>query len=121
MSAVAAPGPAAAAASLFAGRVGGFLARRLPHLDQADATRQGVPARLTPVTWLRAFGEVVRSGLTIEETRLEPLLALRTAAGVAIVVGPALWLASPRMPRLPPSAPTPRVGPPSSAPGVRAR
>ncbi|SNT55735.1 FUSC family protein [Actinacidiphila glaucinigra] len=45
--------------------------------------------------WLRAFGEVVRSGLTIEETRLEPLLALRTAAGVAIVVGPALWLASP--------------------------
>ncbi|MEU1622965.1 FUSC family protein [Streptomyces sp. NPDC005722] len=47
------------------------------------------------MTWLRAFGDVVRSGLTIEETRLEPLLALRTAAGVAIVVGPALWLASP--------------------------
>jgi hypothetical protein len=37
----------------------------------------------------------VRSGLTIEETRLEPLLALRTAAGVAIVIGPALWLVSP--------------------------
>ncbi|MDR6981095.1 putative membrane protein YccC [Streptomyces sp. 3330] len=37
----------------------------------------------------------MRSGLTIEETRLEPLLALRTAAGVAIVVGPALWLVSP--------------------------
>jgi uncharacterized membrane protein YccC len=47
------------------------------------------------VTWLRGFREVVRSGLTIEETRLEPLLALRTAAGVAIVVGPALWLFSP--------------------------
>src|ERR1700740_2478810 len=61
----------------------------------ADATRQDVPARLTPVTWLRAFGEGVRSGLTIEETRLEPLLALRTAAGVAIVIGPALWLVSP--------------------------
>lgn len=61
----------------------------------ADATRRGVPARLTPVTWLRAFGEVVRSGLTIEDTRLEPLLALRTAAGVAIVIGPALWLVSP--------------------------
>ncbi|MFF2165841.1 FUSC family protein [Streptomyces sp. NPDC058175] len=45
--------------------------------------------------WLRAFGEVVRSGLRIEETRLEPLLALRTAAGVAIVIGPALWLISP--------------------------
>ncbi|MER7191229.1 FUSC family protein [Streptomyces flaveolus] len=45
--------------------------------------------------WLRAFGEAVRSGLTIEETRLEPLLALRTAAGVAIVIGPVLWLASP--------------------------
>lgn len=61
----------------------------------ADATRQCVPARLTSVTWLRAFGEVVRSGLTIEETRLEPLLALRTAAGVAIVIGPVLWLVSP--------------------------
>lgn len=47
------------------------------------------------VTWLRALREVVRSGLTIEETRLEPLLALRTAVGVAIVIGPALWLASP--------------------------
>ncbi|MFD7711740.1 FUSC family protein [Streptomyces sp. NPDC059786] len=47
------------------------------------------------MTWLRAFGEVVRSGLTIEETRLEPLLALRAAAGIAIVVGPALWLVSP--------------------------
>ncbi|MFF2202274.1 FUSC family protein [Streptomyces sp. NPDC058145] len=47
------------------------------------------------MTWLRAFGEVVRSGLTIEETRLEPLLALRTAAGVAIVIGPTLWLISP--------------------------
>lgn len=47
------------------------------------------------MTWLRAFKEVVRSGLTIEETRLEPLLALRTAAGVAIVIGSVLWLASP--------------------------
>jgi uncharacterized membrane protein YccC len=47
------------------------------------------------VTWLRAFGEVVRSGLTLEETRLEPLLALRTAAGVAIVIGLTLWLVSP--------------------------
>ncbi|WP_435644633.1 FUSC family protein [Streptomyces sp. H49] len=47
------------------------------------------------MTWPRAFGEVVRSGLRIEETRLEPLLALRTAAGVAIVVGPTLWLVSP--------------------------
>ncbi|MFF5651371.1 FUSC family protein [Streptomyces collinus] len=45
--------------------------------------------------WLRTFGEVVRSGLTIEEARLEPLLALRTAAGVALVIGPALWLVSP--------------------------
>jgi uncharacterized membrane protein YccC len=47
------------------------------------------------VRWLRTLGEVARSGLTIEETRLEPLLALRTAAGVALVIGPALWLLSP--------------------------
>ncbi|MFJ6918214.1 FUSC family protein [Streptomyces sp. NPDC101133] len=45
--------------------------------------------------WLRTLGEVVRSGLTVEETRLEPLLALRTAAGVGLVIGAALWLASP--------------------------
>ncbi|MFJ4537123.1 FUSC family protein [Streptomyces tibetensis] len=45
--------------------------------------------------WLRTFREIVRSGLTIEEARLEPLLALRTAAGVALVIGPALWLVSP--------------------------
>ncbi|MFJ8190895.1 FUSC family protein [Streptomyces sp. NPDC096094] len=45
--------------------------------------------------WLRTFGKIVRSGLTIEETRLEPLLALRTAAGVALVIGLALWLVSP--------------------------
>ncbi|MGW0016169.1 FUSC family protein [Streptomyces tendae] len=45
--------------------------------------------------WLRTLGEVVRSGLTVEETRLEPLLALRTAAGVGLVIGAALWLATP--------------------------
>ncbi len=47
------------------------------------------------MTWLRAFVDVVRSALTVEETRLEPLLALRTAAGVAMVIAPALWLVSP--------------------------
>ncbi|MCQ4205540.1 FUSC family protein [Streptomyces longispororuber] len=47
------------------------------------------------MTWLRALREIVRSGLTIEEARLEPLLALRTAAGLAIIIAPALWLASP--------------------------
>lgn len=47
------------------------------------------------MTRLRAFWEVVRSGLTIEETRLEVLLALRAAVGVAIVIGPVLWLVSP--------------------------
>lgn len=39
--------------------------------------------------------DVLRSGLSIEETRLEPLLALRAATGVALLVGPALWLGSP--------------------------
>ncbi|MCX4825246.1 FUSC family protein [Streptomyces sp. NBC_01142] len=47
------------------------------------------------MTWLRALREIVRSGLTIERTRLEPLVALRAAAGVAIVIGLALWLVSP--------------------------
>ncbi|MFE4216183.1 FUSC family protein [Streptomyces sp. NPDC056844] len=47
------------------------------------------------MTWPRAFREALRSGLKIEETRLEPLLALRTAVGVALVIGLALWLGSP--------------------------
>ncbi|WP_326648056.1 FUSC family protein [Streptomyces sp. NBC_01750] len=47
------------------------------------------------MTWLRALKEIVRTGLTIERTRLEPLVALRAAAGVAIVIGLALWLVSP--------------------------
>ncbi|WP_052397110.1 FUSC family protein [Streptomyces sp. NRRL F-5123] len=47
------------------------------------------------MTWLRALRETSRSGLKVERTRLEPLVALRAAAGVAIVVGLALWLWSP--------------------------
>ncbi|MER0241945.1 FUSC family membrane protein, partial [Streptomyces sp. HSW2009] len=47
------------------------------------------------MTWLRAFKETARTGLTIERTRLEPLVALRGAGGVAIVIGLILWLGSP--------------------------
>ncbi|MDJ0345217.1 FUSC family protein [Streptomyces sp. H10-C2] len=47
------------------------------------------------MTWLRALKETGRSGLQIERTRLEPLVALRGAAGVAIVIGLSLWLSSP--------------------------
>ncbi|WP_217198602.1 FUSC family protein [Streptomyces buecherae] len=47
------------------------------------------------MTWLRALKETARTGLTIERTRLEPLVALRGACGVAIVIGLILWLESP--------------------------
>ncbi|WP_333771272.1 FUSC family protein [Streptomyces sp. IBSBF 2435] len=47
------------------------------------------------MTWLRALRETARSGLRVERTRLEPLVALRAACGVAIVIGLALWLWSP--------------------------
>ncbi|CAG7658356.1 FUSC family protein [Actinacidiphila bryophytorum] len=47
------------------------------------------------MTWLRALRETARSGLRVERPRLEPLVALRAAGGVAIVVGLALWLWSP--------------------------
>ncbi|MFH8371290.1 FUSC family protein [Streptomyces sp. NPDC018031] len=47
------------------------------------------------MSWPRALKETARSGLTIERGRLEPLIALRGAAGVAIVVGLTLWLVSP--------------------------
>ncbi|WP_055589931.1 FUSC family protein [Streptacidiphilus griseoplanus] len=45
--------------------------------------------------WLRALGDSMRAGLRVERTRLEPLVALRAAAGVATVITLALWLVSP--------------------------
>ncbi|MFI0816375.1 FUSC family protein [Streptomyces sp. NPDC021098] len=47
------------------------------------------------MTWSRSLMDTVRAGLTIERARLEPLAALRAAAGVAIVIGLSLWIASP--------------------------
>ncbi|EFG07505.1 Putative integral membrane protein [Streptomyces clavuligerus] len=48
-----------------------------------------------PMTWLRALKETARAGLTVERRRLEPLVALRGAAGLAVVVGGALALFGP--------------------------
>ncbi|HBF81382.1 MAG TPA: hypothetical protein DD420_16070, partial [Streptomyces sp.] len=39
------------------------------------------------MSWLRALKETARSGFTIERKRLEPLIAMRGAAGLALVVG----------------------------------
>ncbi|MFE7132846.1 FUSC family protein [Streptomyces sp. NPDC057638] len=47
------------------------------------------------MTWLRALLHTARAGLTLERQRLEPLVALRGAAGLAIVVGIALALFGP--------------------------
>lgn len=47
------------------------------------------------MTWLRALKETTRSGLTVERKRLEPLIAIRGAAGLAIVIGVSLTLFGP--------------------------
>ncbi|MFE7353736.1 FUSC family protein [Streptomyces sp. NPDC057543] len=39
------------------------------------------------MSWLRALKETARSGLRIERRRLEPLIAIRGAAGLALVIG----------------------------------
>ncbi|MFE6514317.1 FUSC family protein [Streptomyces sp. NPDC057748] len=39
------------------------------------------------MSWLRALKETARSGLSIERRRLEPLIAIRGAAGLALVIG----------------------------------
>ncbi|OKK02793.1 hypothetical protein AMK26_24790 [Streptomyces sp. CB03234] len=44
------------------------------------------------MSWLRALKATARSGLTVERRRLEPLVALRGAAGLALVVGASLAL-----------------------------
>ncbi|MFG2581349.1 FUSC family protein [Streptomyces malaysiensis] len=46
------------------------------------------------MTWSHALKETARTGLAIERTRTEPLVAVRAAGGVALVVGVALWLGS---------------------------
>ncbi|MCM2413337.1 FUSC family protein [Streptomyces sp. RKAG290] len=47
------------------------------------------------MSWLRALRETARSGLTIERRRLEPLIAIRGAAGLALVIGVSLALFGP--------------------------
>ncbi|WP_329615454.1 FUSC family protein [Streptomyces brevispora] len=42
------------------------------------------------MSWLRALKETARSGLAIERRRLEPLIAVRGAAGLALVIGVSL-------------------------------
>ncbi|WP_275560450.1 FUSC family protein [Streptomyces sp. 5-6(2022)] len=49
------------------------------------------------MTWSHALKETARTGLAIERTRTEPLVAIRAACGVALVVGTALWLGSPTL------------------------
>ncbi|MER7730730.1 FUSC family protein [Streptomyces erythrochromogenes] len=47
------------------------------------------------MSWLRAVRAAARSGLAIERTRLEPLVALRAAVGLALVIGASLALLGP--------------------------
>ncbi|MFG2875019.1 FUSC family protein [Streptomyces sp. NPDC048337] len=47
------------------------------------------------MSWLRALKDTARSGMAVERTRLEPLIALRAAAGLAIVIGAGLALLGP--------------------------
>lgn len=47
------------------------------------------------MSWLRALRRTSRSGFTVERQRLEPLVALRGAFGLALVVALSLWLFEP--------------------------
>ncbi|MEV5339520.1 FUSC family protein [Streptomyces sp. NPDC052676] len=47
------------------------------------------------MSWFRALKHSARSGLTVERKPLEPLLALRAAAGLAITIGVSLWALGP--------------------------
>lgn len=47
------------------------------------------------MSWFRALKDATRSGLTVERKRLEPLVALRGAAGLAIVIAVSLTLFGP--------------------------
>ncbi|MEV5988391.1 FUSC family protein [Streptomyces sp. NPDC052051] len=47
------------------------------------------------MSWVRALKEAARSGLRIERKRLDPLLAVRGATGLALVIAASLWLFGP--------------------------
>ncbi|MEV7519512.1 FUSC family protein [Streptomyces sp. NPDC091371] len=47
------------------------------------------------MSWFRALKETARAGMTVERTRLEPLVALRATLGLAIVIGGSLALLGP--------------------------
>lgn len=47
------------------------------------------------VSWRRALKDTARSGLAVEKTRLEPLVAVRGAVGLAIVIAVSLWAFGP--------------------------
>ncbi|MEU9146141.1 FUSC family protein [Streptomyces sp. NPDC048349] len=47
------------------------------------------------MSWLRALKDTARAGMAVERTRLEPLVALRATAGLAVVVALGLVLLGP--------------------------
>ncbi|MFJ7205330.1 FUSC family protein [Streptomyces sp. NPDC098789] len=47
------------------------------------------------MSWLRALKDTARAGLTVERTRLEPLIAVRAGVGLALVVGLSLAFLGP--------------------------
>ncbi|WP_030615040.1 FUSC family protein [Streptomyces sclerotialus] len=49
------------------------------------------------MTWTSALKQTARSGLSVERAELTPLIAVRGAAGVALVIGGCLWLGSPML------------------------
>ncbi|GAA2615050.1 FUSC family protein [Streptomyces axinellae] len=53
--------------------------------------------KAAPLHWLRALKETAQSGLSVERASLTPLIAVRGACGVALVVGFALLVGSPQL------------------------
>ncbi|MCF6523754.1 FUSC family protein [Streptomyces sp. JJ36] len=49
------------------------------------------------MSWTRALRDTARSGLRIERTAHPPLMAVRGAGGVALIIGLTLWLGSPAL------------------------
>lgn len=47
------------------------------------------------MSWLRALKDTARAGMTVERARLEPLVALRAAVGLAVVIAAGLALLGP--------------------------
>ncbi|WP_419999748.1 FUSC family protein [Streptomyces boninensis] len=66
-------------------------------MTPAPRTPGRTPARTHARSWTRAVRDAARAGVSVERASLTPLIAMRGACGVGLILAGALWLGSPAL------------------------